>query len=518
MKLFMAIVAATFLVAGVKAATPNPFEAAGAAAPASTNKIDELIFAQCARQDISPRLCSDAVFLRRAYLDVIGTLPAPFETDEFLASRNPNKRAALIDRLLAREQFAEYWSMKWSDILRVKAEFPINLWPNAAQEYHHWIRDCIRTNLPYDRFARELLTASGSNFRAAPANFYRASQNREPQGLAQAVALTFMGVRAEKWPTNKLAGMAVFFSKVGCKATGEWKEEIIYFDPDKTNALRAAPVFPDGTAATLSPDEDPRVVFADWLITPRNPWFTRNIANRVWYWLMGRGIIQEPDDIRPDNPPSNPELLALLERELITSKYDLKQLYRLILTSRAYQIAPAPATDKAAALPVSYPVRRLEAEVLIDAIDQITAGTEKYSSAIPEPYTFIPEDHRSIALPDGSISSSFLELFGKSPRDTGVESERNSKLTSAQALHLLNSTHIQRKIEQSRMIEFQTGKGRTPRQMTTGMYVVILCRYPTEQELKTAQAYFDSGAVSRKQAAIDVAWALINSPEFLYRH
>jgi hypothetical protein len=156
--------------------------------------------------------------------------------------------------------------------------------------------------------------------------------------------------------------------------------------------------------------------------------------------------------------------------------------------------------------------------VLIDAIDQITAGTEKYSSAIPEPYTYIPEEHRSIALPDGSISSSFLELFGKSPRDTGVESERNNKLTSAQALHLLNSTHIQRKIEQSRMIEFQTGKGRTPRQMTTGMYVVILCRYPTEAELKIAQTYFDSGAVSRRQAAVDVAWALINSPEFLYRH
>ena len=171
--------------------------------------------------------------------------------------------------------------MKWSDLLRVKAEFPINLWPNAAQAYHRWIRTSIKENLPYDQFVRQMLTASGSNFRVPPVNFYRAMQNREPAGIAQTVALTFMGTRADKWPKDRLAGMAAFFTKVGYKSTAEWKEEIVFFDPGKTNAPAtnevaiAAAVFPDGAAAHLSPDQDPREVFADWLIDPKNPWFTQ---------------------------------------------------------------------------------------------------------------------------------------------------------------------------------------------------------------------------------------------------
>jgi hypothetical protein len=515
-----ALVAAACAGAAATVPPANPYESPSTWAPA--NQIDELVAEQCAKQGIQPgKLCSDAVFVRRVYLDVIGTIPAPFETQGFLTSRDPNKRAALIDRLLEKDQFADYWAMKWSDLLRVKAEFPINLWPNAAQAYHRWIRTSIKENVPYTRFVRDLLTASGSNFRVPPANFYRAVQNREPQGLAQAVALTFMGTRADKWPTNQLAGMAAFFSKIGYKATDEWKEEIVFFDPRTTNgAAFQDAVFPDGTRAGLMPDQDPREGFADWLIDPKNPWFTRNIANRVWSWLMGRGIIEEPDDIRPDNPPGNPQLLALLEEELIGASYDLKRFYRLILNSKTYQVASTPTGEHvdAEASFAAYPVRRLEAEVLIDAIDQITGGTEKYSSAIPEPFTFIPEDHRSIALPDGSISSSFLELFGRSPRATGLESERNNRLTAAQSLHLLNSTHIQRKIEQSRMIDFQTQPGKTPRQMAWGIYLVTLCRYPTETELRTVESYFDSGKVNRRQAAVDLAWALINSPEFLYRH
>src|SRR5208283_3925733 len=182
--------------------------------------------------------------------------------------------------------------------------------------------------------------------------------------------------------------------------------------------------------------------------------FTQNIANRVWSWLLGRGIIQEPDDFRADNPPSDPQLLALLEKELIDSHYDLKRLFRLILNSKTYQLSsvPAAATPEAAAHFASYPLRRLEAEVLIDALDQITGTSENYSSAIPEPYTFIPGDVRSIALPDGSISSSFLEMFGRPPRDTGLESERNNRPTAAQKLTMLNSTVMQKKIESSRMI------------------------------------------------------------------
>jgi len=200
---------------------------------------------------------------------------------------------------------------------------------------------------------------------------------------------------------------------------------------------------PTATRARCSP--------AGWW-TRKNPWFARNIVNRAWFWLLGRGIIQEPDDIRPDNPPVNPELLAYLEKEFVASHYDMKHLYRLILNSQAYQLSSIPRSTnpEAAANFAFYPVRQLDAEVLSDALCEITGTTEKYSSSIPEPFTFIPEKERSIALPDGSITSSFLEMFGRPPRDTGLESERNNLPTANQRLHLLNSSHIQRKIEQAR--------------------------------------------------------------------
>jgi hypothetical protein len=371
-----------------------------------------------------------------------------------------------------------------------------------------------------------MLISSGSNFRVPPVNFYRAMQNREPAGIAQTVALTFMGTRADKWPKERLAGMAAFFAQVGYKSTAEWKEEIVFFDPCKTNAPAtngvtiAAAAFPDGTPARLTPDRDPREVFADWLIDPKNPWFTRNIANRAWAWLLGRGIIQEPDDIRPDNPPSNPELLALLERELITSHYDLKHLYRLILNSKTYQLSFIPKADSTAgeANFSHYPLRRLDAEVLIDALDKITGGTENYSSAIPEPFTYIPANQRSIALEDGSITSTFLEMFGRSSRDTGLEGERNNRPTAEQRLHLLNSSQTQRKIEQSPMIKNLTQAGKDPRGIATGMYLGILSRFPTEEELQVVEAYFQNGKMGRREAAVDLVWSLINSAEFLYRH
>ena len=213
----------------------SPFEIRADSAP--SNAVDELVFPRLAQLGFEPSyLCSDAVFVRRVYLDLIGTLPTAKEAGDFLSSRDPQKRAALIDRLMGREEFADYRAMKWSDLLRIKAEFPINLWPNAAQAYHRWVRTAMRENMPYNRFVRDMLTASGSNFRVPQVNFYRAMQNREPQAIAQVVALTFLGVRAEKWPREKLAGMGGFFSKIGFKPTSEWKEEIVFFDPASTNA------------------------------------------------------------------------------------------------------------------------------------------------------------------------------------------------------------------------------------------------------------------------------------------
>ncbi|MFA5191713.1 MAG: DUF1553 domain-containing protein [Verrucomicrobiia bacterium] len=550
----------------------NPFESD--AALSTQTPIDECVFARLKKLNVEPaRICSDAVFVRRTFLDVIGTLPTAKEAREFLEDKDPKKRSALIDRLLERDEFADYWAMKWGDLLRIRAEFPINLWPNAAQAYHRWVHDCLRENMPYDKFVREMLTANGSNFRVGQVNFYRAVQSKDQETIAKAVALTFMGTRAEKWPKEQLAGMAQFFSKIAFKQTGEWKEEIIFFDPAKTatlatNSLEQATtapaeaaekngnkkksegskpakltaVFPDGTQVKIAEGRDPRALFADWLITAKNPWFARNIVNRAWSWFMERGIIHEPDDIRPDNKPVNPELLAYLEKQLVAGKYDLKHLFRLILNSQTYQLSSVPKTKspEAEANFASYPLRRLEAEVLIDALNQITGTTEKYSSPVPEPFTFIPEDQRSIALPDSSITSSFLEMFGRPSRDTGLELERSSKPTADQRLHMLNSSHIQRKIEGSPKLQalFSSGANkppnkrgkfrresnpnpaaetRKPGEVINQLYLTILSRFPTEQEMKAVSEYMQA-TTSKREAAVDLAWALVNSAEFLYRH
>ncbi|MCC6127179.1 MAG: DUF1553 domain-containing protein [Pirellulales bacterium] len=505
-----------------------PFESNASLAP--QGKIDDLVFGRLKRLGIPPApLCSDAVFVRRVYLDAIGTLPTAQEAKDFLADRDPKKRGKLIDRLLERTEFADYWAVKWSDLLRVKSEYPINLWPNAVQGYHRWIRTCIKQNVPYDRFVRELLTASGSNFNVPQVNFYRALQSREPAAVAQAVALNFMGVRPDTWPKERWDAMAVFFSRIEYKATEQWKEEIVQLAPAKDAAKPAEKSaaeaeianaqFPDGTPTRLLPDQDPREIFANWLISPKNPYFTRNIANRVWSWLLGRGIIHEPDDIRTDNPPSNPELLAYLERELVNNHYDLKRLFRLILNSKTYQLSSIPATDPSPkdAEFAHYLPRRLDAEVLIDALCRITGTTEQYSSPIPEPFTFIPENRRSIELADGSIGSTFLETFGRPSRDTGLESERNNRPSAAQSLHLLNSSHIRRKLEQSDKLRELLQAKKKPREIVEELYLTILSRPPTADELLVLRDYSQPVRGGRRPL-LDVTWALMNSAEFLYRH
>jgi hypothetical protein len=496
----------------------RPFERNGEFV--ANNRIDSLIMKSFRKKGIEPaNLCSDAVFIRRVYLDVIGTLPEPKEVRDFLKDRSDRKRAALIHALLRRDEFADYWALKWCDLLRVKAEFPINLWPNAVQAYHRWIRDAIACNMPYDQFAHEMLTSSGSNFRVPQVNFYRALQGQEPSAIAGAVALTFMGVRLENWPEKRRSGMEAFFSRVAYKLTAEWKEEIVYLDPAQTEPLEA--VFPDGVKVKIPPERDPRKLFADWLISPDNPWFARNIVNRIWAWLLGRGIIHEPDDIRPDNVAVHPELLAYLENKLIESDYDLKDIYSLILNSRIYQQSSIPRSDnpEAEALFACYPVRRLEAEVLIDALCWISGTKESYSSPIPEPFTFIPEENRSIELADGSITNQFLEMFGRPTRDTGLESERNNQPTDAQRLHLLNSSHVQNKIERSARFRGLIKAAKGNRHVIANMiYLNILSRFPTQDELAAAQQYFQTKGINLRQATNDLAWALINTKEFLYRH
>jgi hypothetical protein len=499
-------------------APPTLYEQPGE--PVAAGKLDELVFAQWKAAGLTPaRPCSDAVFVRRVYLDVIGALPTVDEVKAFLDDTSTDKRAKLIDQLLDRPEYADYWAMRWGDILRVKSEFPINLWPNAVQAYHQWIRESMRLNKPYDRFVRELLTSSGSNFRVPPVNFYRAVQARDPASLARAVALTFMGDRMGSWSADRQAGLASLLSRVGYKPTGEWKEEIIFFDTS-TKAVAEA-VLPDGAKVKLDAARDPREALADWLISPRNPWFARCAVNRAWYHLLGRGIIHEPDDLRPDNPPSHPELLAYLEKELVAAKWDMKHIYRLILNSSTYQLSSVPRSSdpRRAALFAAYPLRRLDAEVLIDALCRITGTTEEYSSAVPEPFTWVPASHLTVALPDGSISSSFLELFGRPPRDTGMAAERAPGVTGDQRLHLLNSGHVRNRIDKGTVLpSLRKEANNDPLKVARSLYLTILSRYPTDEELKTIKAYVDVQRSKGGNPLADIMWALINSPEFLYRH
>lgn len=489
------------------------------------NKVDRLVVSGMRENGVKPaNLCTDSVFLRRVYLDILGQLPEPWEVRDFMQSKNKKKRTALIDALMKRDSFADYWALKWCDILRVKAEFPINLWPNGVQAYYRWIHDAMTANMSYDQFARALLTSSGSNFRTPPVNFYRAIQGQSPSSIASAVALTFMGVRLDRWSGKDRAGMEAFFSRVAYKKTAEWKEEIVYLDPTPKDALKAT--FPGGRTVIVQPGNDPRQVFADWLIAEDNPWFARNMVNRIWSWFMGRGIIHEPDDIHPGNAPVYPALLSFLEKEFAASGYDMQHVFRLILNSRIYQQSAVPQhgdVKQAEALFACYPVRRLPAEVLIDALCWISGTRESYSSAIPEPFSFVPPENRTITLSDGSITSQFLEMFGRPSRDTGLEAERNNNPTAAQRLHLLNSTHVQGKIERSWRLRnlISVSKGSRHR-IINSIYMTVLSRQPTQAELAVALDYFGPrGRVkgsALRNASVDLVWALINGKEFLYRH
>ncbi len=522
--------------------------------PRPANRIDEIVFARLQALGIKPILCSDAVFVRRAYLDVTGTLPSAEEAKAFIQSSAKNKRVALIDRLLYRSSHVDYWAMKWSDILRVKAKFPVRVRPNAAQAYHRWVWESIAGNKPYDQFARELLTSSGSNFRVGPVNFYRAVPDQTPEGIASSVGLALMGTRDHTWPKDRRAGMAVFFSQVGYKPTSACEEEIVFWDPLNSTAVPGsiapgvpAPIaesvtatnqipqalaepisengplpaiFRDGTKTTIPPDRDPREVFADWLIRPENPWFTRAIANRTWAWVMGRGIIHEPDDIREDNPPSNPELLAYLEKELVSSGYDLEHLKRLIFTSTAYQFSSIPRFKglEARANFAGYPLRRMEAEVLIDALNDITGSSDLNTSAVPRPFSNIPKDISAVALADGYVTSSFLTVFGRSARATGMENERVNELASTQWLFMLNSATIQRKLQRGPKLTAMLSSGDSANEITESLYLTILSRFPTDADVRAAEEHAKTGVAKGRDVWVDLAWALINSPEFLLRH
>jgi hypothetical protein len=522
--------AAVFRIA-VPQAAPSRFPALEA-----NNEIDRLVYTKLKIMGIPPSpLSTDPEFLRRVYLDTIGALPTAGEVRAFLADRDPGKRARLIDSLLARDEFNDFWALKWGDILRIKSEFPVRLWPKAVAVYYEWLHESLAQNKPYDKFARELLTATGSDFRVGPANFVRANGNKDARTMGETAALVFMGARigcarchshpAANWTMEDDLGLGAFFGKVNFKSTQEWKEEIVYTDfkqalRDPRTRKVVAPLLPGGGPVEAGAEEDPRGRFAQWLTSPENPWFTANIANRVWFWLLGKGIVNEPDDLRPTNPPTNPELLAWLSRELVSNHYDLKHLYRVILNSRTYQRSSEPDQWNAADTThfSHYLVKRLSAEQMLDAVSQFTETSEKFRSIIPEPYSNWPASYKAAAISDGNTECPFLDLFGRATRDTPYEGERDNDLTLRQTLYFLNSEQLEGKIANSPRLKRLLQPGKPDAEIVDELYLTALSRPPNDVERKRLTDYIASKKNARAQAVQDAAWALLNTKEFLFNH
>ena len=493
-------------------ADENPFES-GEKFKAST-PLDRIVLSNLNGKNIAPaNICSDAVFVRRVYLDITGSLPTAEDVADFIDSKDKNKRAKLVDKLLASPEYSEYAAFKWADILKIKAEFPINLWPNAAQAYHKYITQMLDANVPYDKIAYELLTAKGSNFRVPAVNFFRAMQGRGPQLAASCVSAAFMGTRFDSLPKDQRENMAKFFSRIKYKATKEWKEEIVFLDPMEED-IPFSGILPNGEKVNLPAGADPREAFAIWLV--RSDIFAQNFVNRLFGSLTGNYLVSDPDDMLVSEVYNKP-LLDFLSKSFKESGYDIKALNRQILLSDTYaqsSIAQEKDSSKAEKNQAVYRARRLEAEVLIDALCKITGTSEIYSSMIPEPYTTMPTDKRAVTIPDGSISTPFLEMFGKSQRDTGEVAERDSSPTASQKLYMLNSTHIRSKLERSPILApFVRMR---PTDAAAGLYLVILSRRPTAaefNEIKQLSKSKNSGVFIK-----DLAWALVNTEEFINRH
>jgi hypothetical protein len=407
-----------------------------------------------------------SVMCRRIYLELAGRIPTKEEAMAFAAK--PNVKA-LVDRLLASDSFADYWSMRFCDIMRVKSEFPINLWPNAVYVYHRRIRDFVRRDERWDRFARALVTATGSDFRDAEANFIRATARRTPDGYAEAAALTFLGWEWKNVPKTLRNELAGYFSCVRIKNTREWKEEIVQVE-----------------------GRDRRVEFADRMLGEWRRDFAEAFVRRVDWWMLG---LEKADPAHV--------------KTFVDGGFRLRPLVRAIALSKAY----ARGSVKG-----GFPLRRLDAEVLDDAICELTGTKRDYQSIAPEPFTFLPKDRRSILIEDGSITSAFLLLFGRPARDTGLLSERHNEVTAKQRLYLFNSGKLFQSL--GRIVDGREYRRQKMSAIIADLYWRFLGRAPQRAETKRlldCLAARKTG-VERWRFPRDVAWSLLNSREFLFQH
>lgn len=488
----------------------------------SVSELDSLVESSLKKANLTTSaVCPDEVFVRRLSLDITGKQPSSDEARIFIGKSDPEKRRKQIDSLMHTDSFVDYQVLKWGDLLRCKSEFPSNLWPNAVQAYSRWMKESIRDNVPYDQFVRDLLISSGSNFRSPEVNFYRAFQQRDPKNIAESFALIFLGMRpSTEFGDRKVPGdLGPFFSQLKYKKSDEWKEEFVYIDKDLSPKFSTI-TMPDAEKVELKDKTDLRLSLVDWLTNKRNPYFAKVMVNRIWFWLMGRGIVNEPDDFRDSNPPSDPVLMSFLENEFKIHNYDIRYMFRLILNSKTYQrssvVNQSSHVDEK--LFSAYSIRRLTAEQLIDAICDITGVNEIYWSRVPEPFTFLPKDTRAVQLEDGTISTPVLEMFGRPSRDISYESDRNNKLTMKQVLFLLNSTQITDKINKSEKLRRLTDRFESKEKLIGEIYLLVLNRFPLPSETSTILTWFSENKKDKYQNTSDLVWALVNTKEFLFNH
>jgi hypothetical protein len=506
---------AAVLVRVPRPGAPDPYPALPV-----NNRVDELVGAKLKAMGLLPsELCGDATFLRRVYLDVLGTLPTPAEVRAFLADTGAGKRDRLIGKVLARPEYADYWALKWSDILLVNRD---KLGDRGAFELHRWLRRQLALNRPYDRWVRELITASGPSSRNGPANFYRAARTAEE--VTRAVSQAFLGIRLEcaqchhhpfeGWGQDDFYGLAGFFQGLQRKPMTAGDGELVFHTGFRNATLpltgRAVPTRPPGGPALEAPaDADPRQRLAAWMTGPDNPWFARLVVNRLWKHYLGRGLVEPEDDLRSTNPPTNGPLLDFLAARLVAGRYDLKAVTRLILESRTYQLAEVPnATNRDDEQNYSHHrARRLPAEVLLDGVCAVTGSPERFPGR--------PLGTRAVELWDNRLPSYFLDVFGRSERVSPCECGRSNEPTMAQCLHLMNAPEIERKIA--------SPTGRVARLLAAGageekiveeLCLAALGRPPGEKEKRAARKLFAQGPPA--QAAQDFLWALLNSYDFLF--
>ncbi len=504
-----------------RAIVPRPEVIAKYPAFPENNFIDRHVINKLKKLNIAPsELCSDSDYLRRVYLDVIGTLPTADEARRFLADKRANKRHALVDELLERPEFADYWALKWADTLRVDRQV---LGPKRAHAYYRWIRESVAQNKPFDQFARELVTAEGPLEETGPANFYKVVT--KPGETASALSQVLLGVRIacaechhhpyDRWSQTDYFGMQAFFTPVSLKASARGESLQVQGDP-VTKHPRTGDAIQPYALATKMPDKAPpgdrRIVLAEWLTSPQNPWFARNLANRVWAHMLGRGLVEPIDDVRDTNPPSNPELLDALGKHVVDTKFDVKQLIRTIAQSRTYQLSSKPnATNEKDALNYSRSqFRRLEAEVLLDMVSQTLGVPEKFGGA--------PTGTRAIQLWDSKVNHYFLKLYGRPQRQTACECERIVEPSVSQVLHLLNSPEIHAKLTHERgNIARWVREKKSDAELIDEIYLTFYSRLPDEMERATSLEHLKRNAGRRREAAEDLAWTLMNTLEFVFK-